>query len=54
MLPGKKHIGRPRVVGLAELATLRRLIDDGVSVTEAARVLKLSRSTVYAALAANR
>ncbi|MFF3672313.1 helix-turn-helix domain-containing protein [Microtetraspora malaysiensis] len=37
----------------AELATLRRLVDEGVSVTEAARILKLSRSTAYAALAAN-
>lgn len=51
-LPGKRHIGRPRVVGPAELATLRRLVDqDGVSVTEAARTLKIGRSTAYAALA---
>jgi DNA invertase Pin-like site-specific DNA recombinase len=51
MQPGKKHIGRPRSIGPAELATLRRLIDDGVSVTEAARTLKIGRSTAYAALA---
>jgi DNA invertase Pin-like site-specific DNA recombinase len=51
MLPGKKHMGRPHAIGPAELATLRRLIDDGVSVTEAARTLKIGRSTAYAALA---
>ena len=37
MLPGKKHIGRPRVTGPAELAALRQLIRDGTSVTQAAR-----------------
>ncbi|MEW9551140.1 helix-turn-helix domain-containing protein [Nonomuraea sp. NPDC050783] len=42
---------RPRVIGTAELATLRRLVDDGASVTEAARTLKIGRSTAYAALA---
>ncbi|MEV6033924.1 helix-turn-helix domain-containing protein [Nonomuraea sp. NPDC052116] len=51
MLPGKRKTGRPRVIGPAELATLRRLVDDGVSVTEAARTLKIGRSTAYAALA---
>ncbi|MEV0202807.1 helix-turn-helix domain-containing protein [Nonomuraea sp. NPDC050691] len=51
MLAGKKHIGRPRAVGPAEEATLRRLVDEGVSVTEAARILKISRSTAYATLA---
>ncbi|MEU1737481.1 recombinase family protein [Streptosporangium sp. NPDC020145] len=51
MLPGKKKTGRPRVIGPAELATLRHLVDDGVSVTEAARTLKIGRSTAYAALA---
>jgi DNA invertase Pin-like site-specific DNA recombinase len=50
MLPGKRHIGRPPVVGPAELAALRRLVNDGASVTEAARTLKISRSTAYAAL----
>ena len=50
MLLGKKHIGRPRVTGPAELATLRQLISDGTSVTQAARTLKISRSTAYAAL----
>jgi DNA invertase Pin-like site-specific DNA recombinase len=51
MLPGKKHIGRPRALGPAELATLRRLVDqDGVSVTEAARILKIGRTTAYDAL----
>ena len=42
MLPGKK---RP-----ADPTALRRLVGDGTSVTEAARV---SRSTAYATLAAN-
>jgi DNA invertase Pin-like site-specific DNA recombinase len=50
MLPGKKNIGRPRVTGPAELAALRQLISDGTSVTQAARTLKISRSTAYAAL----
>ena len=50
--PGKKHIGRPAVTGPAELAALRGLIADGKSVTEAARILKIGRSTAYAALAA--
>ena len=44
--------GRPRVTGPAELAALRQLIRDGTSVTQAARTLKISRSTAYAALAA--
>lgn len=52
MLPGKKHIGRPGVIRLAELATLQSLISQGKSVTEAARTLKIGRSTAYAALAA--
>lgn len=52
MLPGKQRIGRPRVIGPAELAALRRLVDEGVSVTEAARTLKIGRSTAYAALSA--
>ncbi|WP_428834088.1 helix-turn-helix domain-containing protein [Microbispora maris] len=47
----KKKTGRPSAIGPAELATLRRLVDDGVSVTEAARTLKIGRSTAYAALA---
>lgn len=51
MLPGKKTTGRPRVLGPAELATQRRLVDDGVSVTEAGRTLKIGRSTAYEALA---
>ncbi|MEU6432411.1 helix-turn-helix domain-containing protein [Microbispora sp. NPDC046973] len=34
-----------------ELATLRRLVDDGVSITEAARSLKIGRSTAYTVLA---
>jgi DNA invertase Pin-like site-specific DNA recombinase len=42
MLPGKKHIGRPRVTGPAEITTLRRLVADGTSVTQAARTLKIS------------
>jgi DNA invertase Pin-like site-specific DNA recombinase len=54
MLPGKKHIGRPKVTGPAEIAALRRLVADGTSVTQAARTLKISRSTAYAALGATR
>jgi DNA invertase Pin-like site-specific DNA recombinase len=54
MLPGRKHIGRPKVTGPAEIATLRRLVADGASVTQAARTLKISRSTAYAALATTR
>jgi DNA invertase Pin-like site-specific DNA recombinase len=50
MLPGKKHIGRPRATGPAELAALRQLIRDGTSVTQAACTLKISRSAAYAAL----
>ncbi|MEU4836361.1 recombinase family protein [Streptosporangium sp. NPDC023615] len=50
MLPGKNKTGRPRAIGPAERATLRRLIDDGISVTEAARILKIGRSTAYQAL----
>ncbi|QKG23490.1 resolvase domain-containing protein [Actinomadura verrucosospora] len=53
MLPGKQRIGRPQVIGPAELAALRRLVDEGVSVTEAARTLKIGRSTAYAALSAH-
>ncbi|OUC97722.1 hypothetical protein CA984_09915 [Streptosporangium minutum] len=52
MLPGKKTTGQPRTISPAELATLRRPVDDGISVTEAARTLKIGRSTAYAALAA--
>lgn len=51
MLPGKQRIGRPRVLGPAELGMLRRLVDEGISVTEAARRLKIGRSTAYTALA---
>ena len=54
MLPGKKHIGRPKVTGQAEITTLRRLVADGTSVTQAARTLKISRSTAYAALGSTR
>ena len=54
MLPGRKHIGRPKVTGPAEIATLRRLVADGASVTQAARTLKIPRSTAYAALATTR
>jgi DNA invertase Pin-like site-specific DNA recombinase len=50
MLPGKKRTGRPRVVGPAEMAALRRLVDEGVSVTEAACTLEIGRSTAYHAL----
>ncbi|MFI7232299.1 helix-turn-helix domain-containing protein [Nonomuraea angiospora] len=54
MLPGKNKTGRPRVIGPAELATLRRLVGDGVSVTEAAGTLKIGRSTAYEALTQRR
>lgn len=50
MLPGKKHMGRPRAVGPAELRQLRRMISEGATVTQAAGILKISRSTAYAAL----
>lgn len=50
MLPGKQHIGRPRAVGPAELRQLQRMTGEGTSVTQAARILKISRSTAYAAL----
>jgi len=53
MLPGKQRIGSPRVLGPTELDLLRGLVDEGVSVTEAARRLKIGRSTAYAALAAS-
>jgi predicted DNA-binding protein (UPF0251 family) len=43
-----------KVTGPAEIAALRRLIDDGASVTQAGRTLKISRSTAYAALASTR
>ncbi|TDD79045.1 recombinase family protein [Actinomadura rubrisoli] len=52
-LPSKKKTGCPTVIGPAELAALHRLVNDGVSVTEAARTLKISRSTAYATLAAD-
>jgi DNA invertase Pin-like site-specific DNA recombinase len=50
MLPGKQRIGRPRAVGPAELRQLTAMVDDGIGVTEAARTLKIGRSTAYAAL----
>ncbi len=33
MLPGRQRIGRPHVLGPAELDMLHRLVDEGVSVT---------------------
>jgi DNA invertase Pin-like site-specific DNA recombinase len=53
MLPGKKRVGRPRAVGPGELAQLQRMTGEGFSVTQAARILKISRSAAYAALAGN-
>jgi DNA invertase Pin-like site-specific DNA recombinase len=54
MLPGKKRMGRPRAVGPAELRQLRKMVEqDRISVTEAARTLKISRSTAYSALSAD-
>jgi hypothetical protein len=38
------------VTGPAEIAALRQLISDGTFVTQAARTLKISCSTAYAAL----
>ncbi len=52
MIPGKQNYGRPRVMGPEELRLLRSAVDGGMSVTEAARTLKISRSTAYRALAA--
>ncbi|MFI7041593.1 helix-turn-helix domain-containing protein [Microbispora rosea] len=49
--PGARRRWRPLSGTPAELATLRRLVDDGVSITEAARTLKIGRSTAYEALA---
>ena len=54
MLPGKKHIGRPRSVGPAELSQLQLMTGEGATVTQAARILKISRSTAYAALKGHR
>jgi DNA invertase Pin-like site-specific DNA recombinase len=54
MLPGKKRMGRPRAVGPAELRQLRQMVEGGISVTEAARTLKISRSTAYGALSTDR
>jgi DNA invertase Pin-like site-specific DNA recombinase len=50
MLPGKQRTGRPRAVGPAEAAALSQLVTSGISVTEAARTLKIGRSTAYEAL----
>jgi DNA invertase Pin-like site-specific DNA recombinase len=50
MLPGKKRIGRPRAVGPAQLRQLHRMTGEGATVTQAARILKISRSTAYAVL----
>lgn len=36
------------MIGFAEPPTLRRLVGDGVSITEAARTLTIGRSTAYA------
>jgi hypothetical protein len=46
----KQRIGRPRAVGPAELHELQRITGEGTTVTQAARILKISRSTAYAAL----
>lgn len=54
MLPGRRRIGQPHVLGPAELDILHRLVDESVSVTEAARRPKIGPSTVYGALAAAR
>ncbi len=45
MLPGKKRISRPCAVGQAGLRQLQRMTDEGATVTQAARILKISRST---------
>jgi hypothetical protein len=48
ILPGKQKTGRPRTIATTEPATLRRLIEDGVSIIEAAHTLTIGRSTAYA------
>jgi Helix-turn-helix domain of resolvase len=45
MLPGKKRIGRPCAAGRAELRQLQRMTGEGATVTQTARILKISRST---------
>src|SRR5712664_643990 len=45
---------RPHAVGPAELRQLQRMTSEGTTVTQAARILKVSRSTAYAALASTR
>ncbi|MGW4665529.1 hypothetical protein, partial [Streptosporangium sandarakinum] len=47
--PGARRRWRPLSGAPAEPATPRRLLDDGVSGTEAARTLKIGRSTAYEA-----
>jgi hypothetical protein len=45
MLPGNKRIGRPCAVGQAELRQLQRMTGEGATVTQAVRILTISRST---------
>ena len=54
MLPGKKAHRPARAIGPAELRQLQRMTSEGTTVTQAARILKVSRSTAYAALASTR
>ena len=49
MLPGKKRIGRPAPSARPSWRQLQRMTSEGASVTQAARILKISRSTAYAA-----
>lgn len=42
--------GRPRVLDAERLRDLRQLVDGGMSVTRAAELIRVSRSTAYAAL----
>ena len=42
--PGKKRIGRPCAVGQAGLRQVQRMTGEGATVTQAARILKISRS----------
>ena len=45
---------RARAVGPAKLRQLQRMTSEGTTVTQAARILKVSRSTACAALASTR
>ncbi|CPT90795.1 Putative resolvase [Mycobacteroides abscessus] len=50
---GGLHIGRPRALGSAEVAAIKRLHVNGESATSIAMAFGVSRATVYRALAAS-